>query len=146
MCLVPSAHATIYFIGFGIISSRGGKDVRKLRFYLIVNYRKRFAMKNCNKKLNSMYVHVWNLNELQPAQSRLAHFSFSGRFFTHILHITGSVKCVCEIDTHCEWIWTSISRSFPFLHLCTVRGNLISFPIGKWLIVDNLTLASYNVH
>ena len=32
-------------------------------------------MKNCSKKLNSMY--VWNQNGFQSAQGRLTHFSFS---------------------------------------------------------------------
>ena len=65
---------------------------------------------------------------------RLAHFSF----FVCLQMLSQMV--VVKQTLIANGFGTSISRSYPFLHLCTVRWHLISFPIGKWLIVDNFNL------
>ena len=103
----------------------------KLHFYLMINYRKHFGNEELQKETE------FNLC-IKPERS------LAGPEAWHISAFPFVYKCLVK------WLLlnrlivngfgTSISRSYPFLHLCTVWWHLISFPIGKWLIVDNFNL------
>ena len=107
--LVPSVHAS--FKSWILISPVTVEKIfRWIVFLLISQLREHvLAMKNCNKKLNSMY--VWNQNELQSGKRP----GDAWDILALPLVYKCSVKCSREISANLELVWHANIQKLSFL-------------------------------